>query len=185
MRFAFFTILSVLLIALSYLVFRVLVCKDYQRKQGLSAFSIMAQILVFALHANLSYIFLPTQWPYLPAFPESIIHTAVGLVVLGVGLLTTLWAMSGLGFRNAFGQRSSGLHRSGFYRYSRNPQLVAYGVALSGIVILWPSFYGVGWLLIYAAISHMMVRTEEEHLEEIFGTEYEEYCEEVPRYLSF
>jgi len=32
-------------------------------------------------------------------------------------------------------------------------------------------------------MAHMMVQTEEEHLERVFGSEYEHYREEVPRYL--
>jgi protein-S-isoprenylcysteine O-methyltransferase Ste14 len=35
----------------------------------------------------------------------------------------------------------------------------------------------------YVLISHWMVITEEEHLLQVFGEEYESYCSEVPRYL--
>jgi protein-S-isoprenylcysteine O-methyltransferase Ste14 len=32
-------------------------------------------------------------------------------------------------------------------------------------------------------VGHLMVMTEEEHLREVYGEEYERYCERVPRYL--
>ncbi len=185
MKFAWFFMLSFLLILFNYFVFRVVVRKSYARTHRLSLLSILLQSLVFALHANLSYTFLPTAWPTLPPLPSSVFHSTVGLGILGVGLITTIWAMSGLGFRKAIGQRAGGLHNSGIYRYSRNPQLICYGLALVGVTALWPSFYGLAWLLIYAVIVHMMVRTEEQHLRETFGSEYEQYCREVPRYLAF
>jgi protein-S-isoprenylcysteine O-methyltransferase Ste14 len=39
--------------------------------------------------------------------------------------------------------------------------------------------------LMYRAIAHMMVLTEEEHLLDVYDEEYERYCERVPRYLGF
>jgi protein-S-isoprenylcysteine O-methyltransferase Ste14 len=185
MKLFWFLILSFLLIAFSHFVFRAVVRKSYARIHKLSLFTTLLQSLLFALHANLSYTFLPTTWPTLPPLPSSVFHSTVGMSILGIGLITTIWTMSGLGFRKTIGQRAGGLHSSGIYRYSRNPQLICYGLALIGVAALWPSFYGLSWLLIYAVIVHMMVRTEEEHLKDIFGSEYEQYCEEVPRYVAF
>ncbi len=177
--------LSLLLILSSYLVFRVQVRRDYERRGKLSAVSSLLEFLVFGLHANLSYAFLPAGWPGLPTLPSIGLHSAVGLGVLAVGIVATLWSMSGLGFGKALGREAGGLHRSGFYRYSRNPQIVAYGLVIIGVAFLWPSLYGLGWVLIYGAVGHMMIRTEEEHLGRVFGAEYKRYCEEVPRYLPW
>ena len=52
-----------------------------------------------------------------------------------------------------------------------------------GTSLQWPSLYTLGWILLYGIISHWMVITEEEHLAKVFGSEYDGYCEEVPRYL--
>jgi len=33
-------------------------------------------------------------------------------------------------------------------------------------------------------LAHLMILSEEEHLRDVFGEEYERYCERVPRYLG-
>jgi protein-S-isoprenylcysteine O-methyltransferase Ste14 len=52
-----------------------------------------------------------------------------------------------------------------------------------GVFVYLPSVYNLGWLLIWAVIGHWMVTTEETHLRRVFGEEYEQYCEETPRYI--
>ena len=185
MKIGSYLILSSLSVLFGYLVFRVIVRKEYERRGKLSAFSALLECLVFALHANLSYTFLPARWPALPSVPDYEFHSAIGFGILAIGIVVTLWSMINLGLPRALGERTGSLHRSRFYRYSRNPQIVAYSLVVIGIALLWPSLYGLGWILIYGAIAHMMVRTEEEHLGRTFGSEYDLYCEEVPRYLRW
>jgi len=167
----------------AYLVFRVIVRQDYARDGRLSWLSVALETLIFAWHANLSYLFLPAPWPAFPPLPLNVLQRFSGFVVIGTGLIITIWAMASLGLRKALGQNVEGLHRSGFYQYSRNPQIVAYGLFLSGFVILWPSVYALSWILVYAIVGHLMVITEEEHLRRVFGQEYEAYCRQVPRYI--
>lgn len=186
MRIGTYVTLSSLMVLLGYLVFRVTIRKEYETRGKLSAFSASLECLAFALHANLSYTFLPARWPALPSLPGDGFHSAVGFAILAIGTVVTLWSMTNLGFPNALGERTGHLNRSGFYRFSRNPQLLAYSLVIIGIALLWPSLYGLGWILIYGAIAHMMmVRTEEEHLGRTFRSEYEHYCDEVPRYLPW
>ncbi len=180
-----YSALASLMIFSSYLVFRVVVRGDYERRGRLSAVSTLLECLVFGLHANFSYTFLPARWPALPSLPPDKLHSAVGLGILAMGIVATIWAMVSLGLRKALGQQAGGLCRSSFYGYSRNPQIVIYGLVIIGVAFLWPSMYSLGWVLMYGAIAHMMVRTEEEHLGRIFEQEYKRYLEEVPRYLPW
>jgi protein-S-isoprenylcysteine O-methyltransferase Ste14 len=90
-----------------------------------------------------------------------------------------------LGFSITFGQQTSGLAQTGLYRVSRNPQLVAAHAMVLGIVILWPSIYAAGWLVLCVVIGHLMVLTEEEHLLKQFGGIYTQYCQRVPRYIGW
>ena len=39
------------------------------------------------------------------------------------------------------------------------------------------------WDWLHFGLIYMMVLTEEEHLLRVFNEEYEQYCQEVPRYL--
>jgi protein-S-isoprenylcysteine O-methyltransferase Ste14 len=45
--------------------------------------------------------------------------------------------------------------------------------------------YALGWLALFVAMAHMMALTEEEHLRNIHGATYEQYCKRVPRYFGF
>lgn len=138
---------------------------------------------MFALHANLSYLFVPGAWPALPPFPQNPLQVVLGLGLMVAGLAGVAIAMSGLGLRTIFGQRSDALRQSGLYGVTRNPQIVFYGVVVVGYALLWVSWGAVGWALLYVPIAHMMIVTEEEHLRRVHGKAYETYCERVPRYL--
>ncbi len=56
---------------------------------------------------------------------------------------------------------------------------------VTGVAILWPSSYAVGWALLWVAMFHPMVMTEEEHLRRRFTADYERYCRSVPRYMGW
>jgi protein-S-isoprenylcysteine O-methyltransferase Ste14 len=74
---------------------------------------------------------------------------------------------------------------SGPYRVTRNPQLMGGALLIVGYIVLWPSWYALGWLALFAVMTHLMVLTEEEHLRRIHREGYERYCKQVPRYLGF
>lgn len=168
----------------SWLVFRVVVRKDYCEKSRLSLWSVLLEFLVFAVHGNLSYLFLPVDWPGFPPLrPKPILNTAA-FGLMGVGFLGTLIAMTRLGFRKTLGQKET-FFREGLYRWSRNPQLISYGILLAGYGMLFPSLPVLPWLGVYGITAHWMVRSEEEFLREAYGEEYQRYQAEVPRYLFF
>ena len=174
---------TALVLILGYVVFRVIARRDYENYGRLKAGTLILEFIMFAVHANLSYIFLPAAWPELPRLPDNPFQLVIGMGLLAVGISLTLWAMAGLGFKHACGQPPDKLHIAGFYRWSRNPQLVFYALALLGFLVLWPAAFGVIWLLVYVVLSHWMVATEEEHLMSVYGAEYQHYCEQVNRYL--
>jgi len=73
---------------------------------------------------------------------------------------------------------------SGLYRYVRNPMYIAVGLLIFGQALL----FGDIRLLVYgAAISivfHIFVIAyEEPTLRETFGSQYEEFCAHVPRWI--
>jgi protein-S-isoprenylcysteine O-methyltransferase Ste14 len=168
---------------ISLAVFRGFVRRDYSRQGTLSSFSTFLEFLIFGIHANLPYLYLSTPWPGLPPAPGNTFQLVLGLVVIVLGLLATLTIMSNLGFKTTLGNQPDQLRQSGPYRWSRNPQLLTYGFLLLGCVILYPSWQAGAWLVLYSAITHVMVLTEEEHLGAIFKGEYQIYCRQVPRYV--
>jgi len=170
--------------AAAWLIFRVFVRRDYLQKGSLSGFSTFLEFLIFGGHANLPYLYFDVPWPQLPPLPENSSQLILGLVIGSLGLLATLGFMSHLGFGTAVGKKPSGLRQTGPYRWSRNPQLLTYGLLLLGCLILYPSWQAAAWLILYGGISHLMVITEEEHLGNLFGEDYQNYSSQVPRYIK-
>lgn len=117
--------------------------------------------------------------------PENQVQEIVGIGLFAVGLILTILSMGYLGFKKVFGMNTDGLQSTGIYSYSRNPQMVFYTVVILSVAVLWLSWYAVVWFILYLIIGHFMVTTEEEHLTEVYGDSYKQYCKEVPRYLIF
>lgn len=179
-RFAI-AVAGVLLLA--WLVFRPLARRDYARRGRMSVLTLGLAIVVFALHANLLYLFVPGRWPALPDVPDAGVRGVVAgmLLVLGLGIVLT--SVMSLGLGTTLGQ-DEGLRTRGLYRLSRNPQALGYGVALLALLVAYPSAYGIAWLAAYVLIAAWMIRTEEEHLARTYGDEYFRYARAVPRLLG-
>lgn len=74
----------------------------------------------------------------------------------------------------------------GLYRYSRNPMYVGVVAAIFG----WALSFGAQSIAMYGlsvgTFFHLwVVLYEEPHLRQVFGSSYEEYCQQVSRWLSF
>jgi protein-S-isoprenylcysteine O-methyltransferase Ste14 len=178
-----YLLVSAIFILFSFFVFRVVVRNDYLKKHKLSPISYLLELLVFAVHANIMYLFIQVKWPNLPSLPESLILNILCIVVFCFGLIILSIAWFKLGTVTSFGQDKNRLDTSGIYRYSRNPQLVGYGILLLSFVILYFSWYSIGWFLQYLIISYFMIKSEEEFLSQRHGEEYERYCNDVRRLI--
>jgi protein-S-isoprenylcysteine O-methyltransferase Ste14 len=92
-------------------------------------------------------------------------------------------AWFGLGTASSFGLDKRGLKTTGIYQYTRNPQLLGYGLILISFIILYPSWYSLGWFVQYLIISYFMIMSEEEFLRLRYGKNFEDYCNKVPRII--
>ena len=179
-----YLVYSAILFLFSFLVFRIIVRNDYLKKPKLSPLSYILEFVVFAAHANMLYLFIPVKWPNLPSLPEDLTIKLLFYIILCLGLVILIIAWFGLGTGRSFGQDKNKLNTSGIYQYSRNPQLVGYGIILFNFALLFISWYTVGWLVQYLIISYLMIRSEEEFLSLRYGEEYEKYCSKVPRVIK-
>ena len=173
-----------ILILFSYITFRVIVRNDYSKKGRLTFISYSFEVLIFALHANFMYLFLPVKWPNIPPIPENMILRIISIVFIIIGFLIVAVAMSGLGYGRTMGHGKKILKTNGLYKYSRNPQLIGYGMILIAVVVLFLSLFSIGWFIIYLVISYFMIKTEEEFLTNNYGVEYQKYCDDVPRLIK-
>jgi protein-S-isoprenylcysteine O-methyltransferase Ste14 len=171
-----------LVLVAAFVIFRVFVRRDYIRNGRLTPFSGFLELLVFGLWAYVAYIHRPSDWPALHVGP---LVRVLGWICFAGGLAIAAVAVAELGLARSFGRKVDVLNRSGLYGATRNPQVVAFGLAMVGYAVLWPSWHDLGSVVLYAAIAHVMVLTEEEHLRDRHGEEYVRYCARVSRYLGF
>ncbi len=169
-----------LLLAFGVFVFQYLVPRDYLKRGQLSPLIAFFQALLFFVYGGFPYIYLQNDWPAVAV--SQIIHVT-GMVFIFTGLAFIFYGMFRLGVNRSLGRGTEHLEQSGVYSISRNPQAIACGLYVIGFFLLWPSWYAAGWALLYFVLIHMMVLAEEEHLGRIHGQKYQDYCEEIPRYL--
>jgi len=182
---AVYLAVALLLLLAAYLVFRRLVLRDYRHRGHLTCLSSLLQLLMFAGVMSFPYLFNPPEWPWfwrLAGSTDFRLRLA-GLVIILFGFALAFGTMAWFGMRRAFGFEAQGLIRTGLYRITRNPQILGGYLLVIGTTVQWPSWYGLGWIVLYGLMGHWMISTEEEHLRAKFGKEYERYCEQAPRYL--
>lgn len=180
--FALYLLFLSLLIGVSLLVLRLVVRRDYLRRGRLSNPSALLQALVFFAFGGFPSLYLPSNWP---VSPVNLVLRVIGLASLTIGLLIMLIGVYRLGLLRSMGLQTDELKETSYYRATRNPQVLGCVLYVIGFVILWPSWFALGWGLSLLAILHVMVLTEEEHLRNTYGQDYEQYCNKVPRYLGY
>jgi protein-S-isoprenylcysteine O-methyltransferase Ste14 len=141
--------------------------------------------LVFAggfLSAAAWELFAP--WP---ALRTASLAEAIGIVllVIGVGLfvsglLTFAAARTGIMFQSP----ATRLVTDGPYRWSRNPQYVAFLACYLGASFLSNSLWPIVALpFVILVTNRLVIAREERYMLSRFSRDYEAYCRRVPRWL--
>jgi len=177
-------IVSCLLLGVGYIIFRKIVRNDYLKRNKLSTLSSVLEFLFFALHASAMYFYLPVAWPELPSVADNTVLFSISIIAIIIGLVIVLLAMVPLGYKRVMGSESKDLKINGLYNYSRNPQLVGYGLVLIGFCLSYIEFLSIIWFVIYLVVSRWMVQSEEEYLIKKYGEDYKKYSYKVPRYIG-
>jgi protein-S-isoprenylcysteine O-methyltransferase Ste14 len=172
-------LLLVALLGAAFFVFS-RVRSDYQTLGKLSRPIATLQVAYFCVYALSSYVFLDSRLSHIN--PDGLLFSSA-IILMVIGFLLVVFSMPFLGKRS-FGGEVGKLRTSGIYRYSRNPQLVGGFFFIVGYAMLWLSWQGALWASLWLLIAHLMVKGEEEHLEQVFGAEYCNYCACTPRYLG-
>jgi len=175
-----------LLLLGAFVALRFFVRRDYRRHRRLTPFSASLECVVAGLYLAFPTIYSPPSWAWfwIGSSPVNPVLEGIGSFLIVVGLIAIVIAMAWLGLPRSWGQQVDVLRVSGPYRVSRNPQILGGALLIVGVFFLQPSLYALGWVILCAIMLHMMALTEEEHLRERFGVEYEQYTVQVPRYLG-
>ncbi len=172
---------AVTVMAVNFAIFRVAVRRDYRRSGRLTPFSAFLEYVAIGSWVVFGYLNRTPDWP---AVHVAALQEVIGWVLFLGGWAVTLIGIVGLGLGRSHGLQVNALRQTGLYRFSRNPQVLAFLIAMIGHLILWPTWRNLGVLILVAVLLHWMIMSEEEHLGDVFGEEYERYCERVPRYIG-
>ena len=142
-------------------------------------FFVIAFGIGLGLHDWRPVAFLPAEWDTWRRAAAALL-VAGGAAVFAWGLLTLLRANTGIMLERP----ARALVARGPYRWSRNPQYVAFAAMYIGLSLasntVWPLvLLPVVFVLLVAAV----VTREERHLREQFGAAYDDYCRRVGRWL--
>lgn len=157
--------------------------QDYEQKGQLSS---VASGLAWALYlTHLGLTVSATLRPSRPLPVDRKTATALGvsaavsgstLFVTGIREFRSFEQMSGL--------ETGQLVKTGSYRYSRNPQVVGWGLALLGAAISSRSVKALVLVGFFFFVHRLYFPIEERHLERAFGEEYRRYQAKAPRFLG-
>ncbi len=111
----------------------------------------------------------------------------LGTLGCGIGVVVFVFGLAGLiasviTFRKAPSDRPA---TTGPYRYSRHPQQVSLFTIFTGISIAIGSWIAFLVLLLSRILNSAGDKAEEQECLEYYGESYQEYMEQVPRYLLF
>lgn len=178
-----YVLLQLFITSVGYLYYNSYIRKMYLRNKKLPFLIGFSQLLVFLFHGIALYL------PYYIFEPWSLknidkVHSIIGLITGSIALIIVFGGFINLGiFFKTMGTEPGKLRTRGLYSITRNPQAIGYGLFLISCALIWPSWYIILSIISFGMIIHRMVLTEEIHLQNVFGKDYENYCERTRRYI--
>jgi protein-S-isoprenylcysteine O-methyltransferase Ste14 len=112
----------------------------------------------------------------------------VGLLVGGLGLSLCLLAQATMGAAWRVGidkETKTKLIDCGIFSYCRNPTYSGLFLVCLSTFIIFPTMSILIWVVSFYLLIEFQVRLEEEHLIEVHGLKYTEYCSKVKRYIPW
>ncbi len=106
-----------------------------------------------------------------------IIATGVSIFIISMLSMKTSWRVG------IDKNTKTKLVTHGIYKYSRNPAFVGFDFMFLGFFITYPNILTALITLANFISIHRLILEEERHLKTLFGKEYVNYKESVPRYM--
>lgn len=158
--------------------------QDYSAFGRLSWVGGILHIALFGVHGIFMSICLWGGWVY-PGTSMGF-RTWLGIIIAAGGLVLTIIGMNFFRtFRKHIGTHPGELDTSGVYAWSRNPQLIGYGIFLIGLSVIWYNQWVWPGLAAYALVAYAEAIIEEVHLGRLYGEAYASYRRKVPRFFRF
>lgn len=156
--------------------------RDYEERGQLSSGSSAVGWASYLLHAGLTILAARRARPLpLGRMPS---RTLGGALILFGSALFAAGVREFRSFEQMSGLEKGELVKSGPYRYSRNPQVVGWGLALLGAALAGRSPKALLLVAAFFVLHRVYFSIEERHLERAFGEEYRRYRATTPRFLG-
>lgn len=158
--------------------------REYREAAQLSLSTAIGVWLLYGLHAAVTLVIaLGARWE-LPLDLRWTFPLGLGITLLGAVLFVG-GVVAFRSLRRMSGRDTTKLVTSGIHRWSRNPQMVGWGLLLSGISMAGGSGLALLWSVLYWLSFRVYLPIEEAFLRERFGEAYARYCATTPRYLGW
>ena len=135
-------------------------------------------------------LFAARRWLLAVEFGTNYLLIVAGVVCLAISLGLRLWLSRHISVKTMLGlpelapdQYPSRLVTEGIYAVVRHPRYLQFLLALVGYALVANYLALYGAVALWLAGIYPIVLLEEAELRERFGSEYEEYCRQVPRFV--
>jgi protein-S-isoprenylcysteine O-methyltransferase Ste14 len=136
-------------------------------------FASWALFIMKAIFPNIGYILVPT---YLTSI-------ATGLLWIGTIIFAFAFINLGRSLKVGLPKQETTLKTHGIYKFSRNPLYVGVHLIAIASCLYFPDLINVSFTIYGIYIHHKIIKGEERFLSRRFGTEWDDYCAHVRRYI--
>lgn len=146
----------------------------------LTFLAVVGVIILFSVFSGFYDYVAPIAWL------ESEFVRWFGLILLIISLIWTSIAQVQMGTSWRIGidkKNKTELVESGLFKVSRNPIFLGMGLALIGFFLTIPNAITLLTMILGDVLMQIQVRLEEEHLRNLHGERYAEYCQKVRRWI--
>lgn len=185
--------LSTALFWRTYQVWRKTGVNPYRLGREDNIYGFMARIFHLTVIGSISaigiYSFAQPLYPYLApiSWLEIPFVTGLGIAACITALVWVVMAQSQMGESWRVGidsEHETALITHGLFQYSRNPIFLGMRINLAGFFLVLPNALTLGIWLVGDVAIQAQVYLEEAHLRCLHGATYEDYCQQVRRWIQ-
>jgi len=107
----------------------------------------------------------------------------LGLPIEIIGIFIAVWGVLELSLATTSALKEDHLVKTDPYKHCRNPQHLGIFILMIGLSLFHNSLFLLILSIICVVWSYFQVRAEEEWLLPLFGKEFQDYMNSVPRYI--